>query len=101
MDRRERRLHKRKVRRVGVAVASVALLGASLGLGGIAAAANGGGGGGIGGGSGVGGGGSGGLIPSREPGTGSGFNVQNRNGTSYCNGHTALFDGAPAHQVCE
>ena len=38
MGRRERRIHKRKVRRIGIAVASVAMLGATLGLSGVAAA---------------------------------------------------------------
>ena len=36
MNRRERRLRKRKVRRIGVAMASVAMLGATVGLSGVA-----------------------------------------------------------------
>jgi hypothetical protein len=38
MERRERRIHHRKVRRIGIAVASVAMLGATLGLSGVATA---------------------------------------------------------------
>jgi hypothetical protein len=41
MNRRERRLWKKKTRRIGVALASLALLGASLGLTGLASANNG------------------------------------------------------------
>jgi hypothetical protein len=97
MNRRERRIHKRKVRRIGVAFASVAMLAATAGLGGVAVAANGGGGGGTGSGCGVGGCGGGGAIDG--PGTGSGFNVQNPNETCYTNGRYALYlnGGPPAH----
>jgi hypothetical protein len=38
MDRRGRRAHRRKIRRIGIAVASVAMLGTTLGLTGVAAA---------------------------------------------------------------
>ena len=36
MNRRERRVHKRKMRRVGIVLASMMMLGATAGLGGVA-----------------------------------------------------------------
>ena len=44
MNRRERRVQKRKMRRIGVAVASLAMLGATVGLSGVASATSNGGG---------------------------------------------------------
>ena len=41
MDRRERRVYKRKMRRVGVVLASMVMLGATAGLGGAAFAGSG------------------------------------------------------------
>jgi hypothetical protein len=98
MNRRERRVYKRKMRRVGAVLASMAMLGATAGLGGIALA-EGGGGGGTGGGCGQGGCGGGGIIEG--PGTGSGFNVSTGQETLYCNGHLALLNGPPAHDECD
>ena len=98
MNRRERRVWKRKTRRMGVALASAALLAATAGLGGIALA-EGSGGGGFGGGSGEGGYGHGGII--QGPGTGSGFNSSIGQETQWCNGHFELeLNGPPAHGEC-
>jgi hypothetical protein len=81
---------------MGVALASVAMLAATAGLGGMALA-EGSGGGGTGGGCGQGGCGGGGIIEG--PGSGSGFNLQGHNETCYTNGQYALYlnGGPPAH----
>jgi hypothetical protein len=98
MNRRERRIWKRKTRRIGVALASVAMLAATAGLGGAAFGANGSGGGGSGGGGGNGGFGGGGLV-YQEPGTGSGVNGSIGTETIWCNGHLGLENGPPAHDA--
>jgi hypothetical protein len=96
MTRRQRRVQKRRLRRAGIVLASMMMLGATAGLGGMAFA-EGGGGGGFGGGCGNGGCGAGGIIEG--PGTGSGFNLQGHNEVCYANGQLALYlnGGPPAH----
>ena len=105
MNRRERRISERRTRRIGAVVASMAILAASAGLGGVAFAVNGSGGcsdSGCGGGTltpyngNAGGGGEGGTLF----GGGGGKNSQPHNDAIYCNGLPALDDGPPAHDVC-
>jgi hypothetical protein len=89
MNRRERRVWKRKTRRIGVLLASVALAATTAGLGGAALADpdnRHGEGGNLG-----------------EPGTGSGANLNVGHETIYCNGHLALYlnNGTPAHTECD
>jgi hypothetical protein len=94
MNRRERRVYRKKVRRIGVALASTALLAATAGFG-TAAFAEPRGEGGPGGGGTTGpfatpgGAGFGGVILDG----GGGFNQHG--GTIYCNGHVA--GQLPAH----
>jgi hypothetical protein len=94
MNRKKRRLYGKKMRRVGVALASVALLAATAGFGASAFAEPRGQGGSGGGGTTSpfvtpGGAGFGGVILNG----GGGFNQHG--GTIYCNGHAA--DQLPAH----